>query len=90
MAELADHYDGPLSHERACGVGDSGDASPAPERLYHRAVRIQEHGRSRALNLYAAACGAKSLTHESRGIRPCLTCFPNHPELLQTWKEWHG
>lgn len=90
MAELAGHYDGQLSHERACGVGDLHDTSPVSERLYHRAVRVQHYGGSWGLNVYVAACGAQGLTHDARGIKPCLTCFPNHPELLQTWKEWHG
>ncbi len=89
MTELADHYDSPFGHERACGVGDLHDPASAVERLYHRAVRVEHHGGSWSLNVYAAACGATGLTHTARGIKPCLTCFPNHPELLENWKRWH-
>lgn len=90
LDRLVKNYDSQLGHEMACSVTDITDTRSSDERVYHRAERVQYYGGSWSLNVYVAACGETGLTRAGRGRKPCLTCFPNHPELMQAWKEGHG
>lgn len=89
LDRLVGHYDSQLGHEMACSVGSIRSTAPASERLYHRAAEVQHYAGSWDLNVYRAQCGTEGLTRGSRGREPCLTCFPNHPELMQKWREGH-
>lgn len=68
----ADLYE-PIGHRQVCGVTASG--APAPDRVFHRAARVQHHGGSWDLNVYVAQCGVTNLTNGSRGSIACSECF---------------